>query len=403
VSTQINQTNQLRTYLFTLTPIIGAVLSTATQLRLGALPLGIGELILLIWACIFTVHIVRTRQKITPVEALFTTLICFYFTCLLLGWITALTLNHWHGVDGEFHILSAAIFTSSIAVLSLISSTRFSATQYLKRVTLITCIPVTLLILILLLKIKIPGLELFYAQVRYFGWSTNPNQFALLVAPLPFFLIGLIHQSPSIQHKVIYALLLLPVLYSGLIIQGEALYIAWLCGMIILLTPRKITPIALTAIAFAILFIIMTTVINIDLILEKLYYMFIFGDQGNVRLTLWANGIEANIQSPLFGLGPGAYSGISAPFQGSEAHNNFIDLSTNAGIPTALTFISGLLLILYKAMKEKIYWAAAATVVLSIFIFFHIMTRQPIFWCYLIVLIRITFWPAAGKPAGETN
>ena len=53
--------------------------------------------------------------------------------------------------------------------------------------------------------------------------------------------------------------------------------------------------------------------------------------QGEIRFTVWLNGLRALAESPLVGWGPGAFSGLHEPFEGFEAHNTLIDWAASTG------------------------------------------------------------------------
>ena len=72
------------------------------------------------------------------------------------------------------------------------------------------------------------------------------------------------------------------------------------------------------------------------------------GGQDDVRFTLWINGIDAALEKPLIGLGPGAWSGYDGPKGMEEAHNSAIDYFTNAGLIGMTVLIVGMIAICFQ-------------------------------------------------------
>ena len=115
-------------------------------------------------------------------------------------------------------------------------------------------------------------------------------------------------------------------------------------------------------------------------------------EQGSVRITLWKNGFFAGLSSPLFGLGPGAFSGLSGPFGRFEAHNSMIDWFASAGLVGIVSF--GWLiyrcwpnsrLVLSSNSANAPLLSSALIAGLLVFSAFHFTFRQPLYWFYIVV------------------
>ena len=105
----------------------------------------------------------------------------------------------------------------------------------------------------------------------------------------------------------------------------------------------------------------------------------------SVRFALWKHGIDALLTSPVVGLGPGAYSGITKPFDGIEAHNSLIDWGTNTGIVGVVLFAALILSLLKMGWRNRNFVGIIGIFSLLMFAQFHYVFRQPIFWFYLLV------------------
>lgn len=110
------------------------------------------------------------------------------------------------------------------------------------------------------------------------------------------------------------------------------------------------------------------------------------GGQDTDRTLLWRHGWMAWQHSPLFGNGPGAWSGLGAPFQGLEAHNSLIDWLSISGlfgfVPIALIIVQ-----LFRKYDDVRLIRALGIAALAIFTAFHFVFRLPIFWFTVLLLL----------------
>ena len=121
-------------------------------------------------------------------------------------------------------------------------------------------------------------------------------------------------------------------------------------------------------------------------------------DQNKVRLELWANGIEAGLQRPVFGLGPGAWSGFDGPRGLEEAHNSPIDYFTNAGLIGAALLLYGMCALFFRTLLSKQAVLLAGITAVTIFALFHNVLRQPIMWLVMYYVAQ-RVWQAAPSMA----
>jgi O-antigen ligase len=114
------------------------------------------------------------------------------------------------------------------------------------------------------------------------------------------------------------------------------------------------------------------------------------GDQGEKRFTLWLNGLQAIRESPLFGFGPGSFSGKAAPFQSNEAHNSFIDWGMSTGA-VGLTIYLGLLAWTARcALRSgEVIPVAMLISVVMVSVFGYVL-RQPDFWMVLVLVLILS-------------
>lgn len=242
---------------------------------------------------------------------------------------------------------------------------------------------------------------------RFSGFCINPNQIALqALATLLALAMIVIHTRSNMTFYV--AIAATPfVLAYGLASKSDALVISLplvtaVFGLIIL----KRYQIKLWIVVAAGIFLVVAFLLGLAAAFPS-----IFGGVGEIvqgqlqqggqdtdRALLWRHGWLAWSHSPIFGNGPGAWSGVGAPFQGVEAHNSVIDWLTISGIFGSLP----LALILLRALRKfddirLIRVCGFAGLVL--FTTFHFVFRLPIFWFSILLILMpyYTQWRNAAE------
>ena len=283
----------------------------------------------------------------------------------------------------------------------------------LKLLGIISAVCISLMFL--LGNLPISSFEEYFWYVnkyRFAGFSVNPNQFALFCVSVPFlsfycFTKDFFNQSYFLRASCL--LLISMTIVAGYYTKSLAIVVTWAISFSTLLAllaadsarrdefNKAKIKLILSVITLS-FFIILVTEFS-TLFLPSLgegisvadaekfrkVEMVAFGQ----RVDLLVNGLKALEMSPAFGLGPGPYSGLSGPFEGSEAHNSILDWSISTG---AIGFISLLLLsgwAAFQILRNKHYEIFVA--VGSIFIFgqMHHVLRHPFVWCVLILGLLI--------------
>jgi O-antigen ligase len=119
------------------------------------------------------------------------------------------------------------------------------------------------------------------------------------------------------------------------------------------------------------------------------------------RKTIWENSLKAWKASPVVGLGPGAYAGMEGPFQNTESHNLILQLLVNSGlvgVAAALAYLVWLSLRLWRSPEGQVWLVAVAAVLVQGM--GQYMARHPLFW----VFIALATWYAvnSGRTSAET-
>jgi len=218
-------------------------------------------------------------------------------------------------------------------------------------------------------------------------FSANPNQFALLMLPAPFLFIFLMDEIKNIFCRGVLGIFFLLTIYIGYLIKSDALYFAWIVGFYPWIKKGLFNRFSMFFLFLAVLvaFTLYSDVIiqQIDVLLKLInkYIVFIGVNkgQGSDRIQRWINAIIAVSYSPLWGLGPGTYSGAKAPFLQGEAHNTLLDIAMYGGILSLILFIYFFVIIVRKLFRDGHASLLMMSVSLLVFSMFHYTLRQPFF------------------------
>lgn len=225
---------------------------------------------------------------------------------------------------------------------------------------------------------------------RFNGLSANPNQLALYVCPIPFWLL----KQPFVLTRWETVLGVGGCLSVGWLTRSDALLLAWSIGFIWLIAQFiqthlwRIDPVQNThAKAFISLLFVLVLVGVVAFAWEYVTDVYAVGGQGDLRVQRWQNGLVALGHSPVFGLGPGTFSGDKAAFDGQEAHNLYIDWLASGGLLAglALFWFQGQTWLTIKASRSNVLMASFVS--LLVFSSFHYVARHPVFWLYHLLLL----------------
>ncbi|WP_343834989.1 glycosyltransferase [Castellaniella ginsengisoli] len=259
--------------------------------------------------------------------------------------------------------------------LMFLCSIAFRPTHY--RRMAVSLIAGLLFIWILVLVFGSSG-EVWYLAARFRGGALNPNQVALYV------LCSLLLLLVYMRHVPLIFSALLGLAVFGYLAQSNAAKVSMavfvLAGCFAIFIPylkfRTRLLWFLLAMGLVWLFFGHELISNIEARWAAV-------DYGDARRLLFFHGIDAwlsSMPSFLFGFGAGSYSGMGAPFQGSEVHNTVIDALTIGGFPMLFAvylFPVCAWFLAYRQGRILIFSALSAVIVFS---FFHHVARQPIYW-----------------------
>ena len=230
---------------------------------------------------------------------------------------------------------------------------------------------------------------------RFRGEALNPNQIALYALCVLLLLVAYLRHVPVI----IAALLGLAVF--GYLAKSDALTLAILvfvlAGCFVMLVPPARLHRRLPWLLLGML--VIGWVFRVD-ILERFDALWAAADLQNARMSLFMHGIEAWGSSTgglLLGFGAGSFSGLTGPFQGSEAHNTIIDALTIGGLPmlcAVYLFPVTSLVLAYRRGSPLMFGALSALIVFS---FFHFVARHPVYWLAgYAAFVYLTSYPSTS-------
>ena len=356
---------------------LALVMSSMTQFRFGGLPIGYSELIFCAFLLLLPFCMSSRREHITNAVLIY---IIILFSSTIPGLFLSLTAfgMETHMAHNIFSYLYTVVF-----VIALFWAIRHGVISVNNLVRSFIILSGLYFILILMLwSLGHPSMN--FNSSRLTGFSRNANQLALHLIVFVFLLMCF---RNLFNRSTLYLLIAIFTICASLVLS-EALYVSvfvYLVSFMFFYGSRKY---GVGFYAPVLGLFIAGIVFYWDGLIELVDVVQGVGDQGGARFFLWKNGMYAIEESLLFGHGPGAWSGIFAPFSGSEAHNTFIDFGTNSGLVGLMVLFLGFLFSLrYLLVKKGALYAAALFAVLA-FAFFHFVIRQPLFWV-LICLIHV--------------
>ena len=383
----------------------GVSLTTATQLRLGGLPVGIGEIMIVTWILVVAVRVFTLKHHlITTLSKVIFLFWMVSFTCLTVGFL----------ISESRGLVSTYVYHDFLAfVFNFIFSMTFSisiSSNNIKKISLFCCsFSLICLFIIFLFPSLIPLEAWHYNGYRFAGWSNNANTLGLLLTVNPCFLLYWLYHEINSFAKIWYIILLIISFIIGIATKSDALLMGWIGGgfamimiKIVGLTDVKkylknktaflnksIYQIFILWILFlCALLLIFFAPDQITSVMGKVYGE---GGQGSTRIMLWIHGLMALSSSPLFGCGPGAYSGFDGPFGDFEAHSTFIDWAASSGVIGLTSYLALLGWVGWNAWRKQSVLMIGALISLILFSVTHYTLRNPIFWFDLMIISKTEY------------
>lgn len=393
----------------------GVAQSSATQWRLAGLPLGVGDLSIVLWItiCLFDVLAGRATPQIEALYRLGSFWIVFAFA-LSIGALVGFIVEYQVWLSQTLHDTLAYLLmatTSCLAVATADAPRRFRRMAWL--LMLFSNIGIGIQIAAGWELIHLPSVDPWFWD-RFRGWSENPNQLAinccilgllavhLAVSSKGFFrLLGLL---ASIGPLVAGRLSKSDTFISVMIFSGVTLLVLQLYRS--LSTGKFRSDLRYSYLLLAALFIVPMTVSLLPFAKAgtsdaESFALSLAKDKGglaseqtlDLRLHLWNEAAEMGVRSGALGLGPGPHldpppnasaENRSKPF---EAHNTPLDVFLQAGIiglAALFAFLASTAALLYRAQLYSLFVLVLA---ITIFSSAHFIIRHPIVWFALALCV----------------
>lgn len=400
----------------------GVVFAGATQLRSAALPIGPGEALLASWIFLVLLLLLTGRLRTSPVSRLL--FMYWLASAALLGFGTmmAIAMDRVDTSSGGGPMHDAVAY-ALLAAFSCSLSLRWqddSQEYYLTIIRVVFFTFATCTTIMLCLGMVVPSIgpvRFWYAGVRFAAWAENPNQLALFALVMPF-LGWYLGQRARGWRRLAYGLAIVGVVAVGLATKSDGLRVSWLAsvGLVCLIAwyhrPLSRQGPLLPYISY----IIIPALLVVSLVAfgPELLVMFeraatdLYADagQGEIRFTVWLNGLRALAESPLVGWGPGAFSGLHEPFEGFEAHNTLIDWAASTGALGLALHAALWVWCASRALRMGVLPLFGGLVSLMIDSMFGYNLRHPVYWLLLTMVLLLTQRrekqaPAAAQPDGS--
>jgi O-antigen ligase len=372
-------------------------LTLATQLRIPSIPVGVGEAGIALWT-IMTLLKTRSAENTSVSSNPVLDFWKFGVPLLLVGTLISLIISIPDG--NRLYDVFAYLFAIAF-ILALVSKAK-SESNYveflLPRVISILCfLELGMLIYSTFSPVLGPVALIQVDGDRFVGFSTNPNQIAIAIAPVPFLCLFLLNRAKSLPIKAYYLLLFLINLILGIRANSQGLMVSWKISFFVFAAGTYLTETfdkkKTVRVDFVVLGSLLFTsvLLNIDFLIE-LSQSYIKNDlvgrngrdDGDGRLTLFPIAIEAIKNSPFFGLGPGSHAGIDKPFEGVEAHNTILDWGMQTGVVGIFLYLSMIWRLMIDSFKQKYFVLSCGIISTALYSTSGFVLRHPLFWFFIL-------------------
>ncbi|MDR3473757.1 MAG: O-antigen ligase family protein [Devosia sp.] len=402
---------------------LGLLLTASSQLRPDGVPLGPGELCLVAWIALVVTRAVRGDRP-TATFAL-SGLLAFWMVFVFaecLGTLFGLATRERYDAGLFLHDVMAYPLIAAVSCLSVAAS---AARTRLHRVAWLMATIGTLSLGLQAANgfglLSVPGLQPWFWE-RFRGWSSNPNQLALLCVVLTFIPLHLADTAQRGGPRFVAMCCAIAPITVGVLTRSDTFTLALFAGgaiyavLKIALWLRSPDPRFALRSAIACMVVIALPLLAISA-LPFAYTMATDARQAaldmskggaaeatqeaDLRLSLWQQAFQRGVESAMLGLGPGPHLDIPAsivagrssttqpdnivhPTQNGapnfEAHNTLFDLFTQGGLLAVLAFLSLVAVAFGRALRAGAAGLATLLAAVVLFGMTGLIVRQPVFW-----------------------
>lgn len=406
---------------------IGLLLTTASQLRLPGVPVGPGELALLLWVVAVVVRVLLLESGPgAPGRSVMLGFWVVFALALSVGMVTAIATGE--QFDASFVLHDTAAYALAAAVSCLCMMVPWSLRRVCWVLTIGGALSLSAQLLHAMGVLHVPGMDPWYGD-RLRGWSDNPNQLVILclvVALLAWHLAG---TARTLIARLAALVLLTPALVAGRMSHSDTFLIALSGALPVWLVIRLLgwahderggaslrAAAARLALLAAPLLLLATAPLIASRagVIEALALRLAKSGgaeaaaEADLRMTLWHQALDRGIDSAMLGLGPGPHlqippaivamhtgSGqpmnVSHPTQNGtanyEAHDTVLDVLTQGGLLAVLSLLWLLLCAARNAYRARAAGLAALLAGVVVFMLTGNIARQPIFWFAIVLCL----------------
>jgi hypothetical protein len=399
---------------------LGMLLAMTTQFRSETSFAGPGEILLASWiAGMLACKFIRSEWVVTRASMEISAFWAIFAFALCLGMIRTIASGvHFDASLGLHDIVADGL----VAVICLMLTLGPAAAQRVRRIQWAIVISGTVLLVLQLANAA--GLFVFteidpWYWDRMRGWTSNPNQFALLCLLMAFFSLHLADvESGSRRAFAIFCCALAVVggwqaksnAYVIVVVAGLGFFLTAKASRWLLRLERQQIP-ALSFSAAAGALVVYVALVTLPVISEGGNLLpdasGLARDSRNeledssVRFELWKQALQRGADSWLLGLGPGPHleipnivlagrrsgnepmnmqhptAGLAPNF---EAHNTLLELFVQGGLLAVCAYLWIVGLGLWRAWRAGTDGIVAALLAINAFGSFHVVFRHPFVW-----------------------
>lgn len=403
---------------------LGLLLTTATKFRAPGLPIGPGELLLVVW--ILGTLLQQRRGRAVPITPGLRRMMIFWgwFTVAeSLGTLTALVIHDRHDTGLFLHDVLAYPLVGTMACLSVLGSDAEPRLRHVARSMLLWGS-------VLLAPQLAAGLHLFALPLfdpwfgdRFEGWSTNPNQLAFLCAVLVLCALQLADMATRSRDRWAIILGMIVPLWIGRLTKTDTFTFALLAAIPVFMLGKVrlwlawqgARPSLRTAFAAILVLTLPAALLSAAPLVARSAHDTGFltknlmknggkeaKEEADLRLELWREAIDRGLSAGMLGLGPGPHLPIPPalvaareteptldkgaghpPVNGTpdfEAHNTLLDLFTQGGVIADVSLLWLTVRALLRTWTAQMAGLTALLVGLMLFAMTNLIVREPIFW-----------------------
>jgi O-antigen ligase len=407
---------------------LGLLLTTASQFRLPGIPVGPGELGLVVWIAgiVFKTPMFGASSRSRAVSVLVAFWVAFALA-LSVGMITALATAEAFEPDLMLHDVVAYALIAVVSCLCAVNPSRLRRVGWFLVISGAASLSLQYANGIGL--IRIPGIDPWFWD-RFRGWSDNPNQLSILCVIVVLVALHLADTATSRSTRLAAILFMIPPLVVGRMSQSDTFMLALTAALPVWFAVKLIVwqrgeqlefslraSIARLALIAAPVLLLCLAPLALSKVEDARALLIGFAkhngaeaaDEANLRMTLWRQAIDRGLESGMLGLGPGPHLqippsivagrvstgaepvNIGHPIQNGtanfEAHNTILDLFTQGGLLAVVSFVWLLLRATARAFRARSAGLVALIAGAAMFMMTGNIVRQPILWFAIVLCL----------------